>query len=76
MDGGCTFIPEVITVKEDVIDGVCITAVRTCGVVASSSTEVVEVCCVEGMSCDKLEGSRLVWAGFGSEDSMDEVGDG
>ena len=57
-----TFIPKMITVKEDVVDGVAITAVWACDVVVGPTSEVGGVGGIEGMSSDELEGGGLVRA--------------
>ena len=55
-DGGA-FVPEVVTVKEDVVNCVSVTAVRTCGVVAGVCSEARGVGGVEGVSGNELEHS-------------------
>ena len=55
LDDGGTFVPKVVTVKEDVVDGVSIAAVRTCGVVPGVRSKARGVGGIEGVSGDKLE---------------------
>ena len=76
MNGGCPFIPEVVTVEEDVVRGVELAAVGTRGVVMGSRSEAVGIVALKSVSCDELEGGGLVGTGVGGEDSADKVGDG
>ena len=55
LDDGRAFVPKVIAVEEDMVDGVLVAAVRACGVVPSVLLEVGGVGGIEGVSYDKLE---------------------
>jgi hypothetical protein len=59
-----------------VVDGIGVATVRACGVVISSDAKAAGVGCIKCMACDELECGRLVQVGIGSEDSLDEVGNG
>jgi hypothetical protein len=71
-DDGGAFVPEVVAVEKDVVDGISIAAVRTCGIVPSICSEARGVGGVEGVSCDELEHGRLVRVGLGGENPIDE----
>ena len=66
------FVPKVITIEEDVIDGVAIAAVRAGGIIAGVGSEASGVVSIEGMTSDELECHRLVCAGLGGENPGDE----
>ena len=76
MYGCCPFVPEVVTVEQNVVRGVEFAAVGTRGVVVGSRSEAVGVVALESVSCDELEGGGLVGTGVGGQDSADKVGDG
>ena len=59
-DNGGLCIPEVVAVEEDVVDGVAIAAMRTCGVIPGILSKAQGICGVKGVSCNDLEGGRLV----------------
>ena len=62
----------VIAVKENVVDGVAIPAVRACGIVISVGPEMGRIVGVESVAGDELKGGRLVCVGLGGENSLDE----
>ena len=57
LDDGGMFVPKVVAVEEDVVNGVLIAAVRTCGVVPGVRSKARGIGGVKGMSSDKLEHS-------------------
>ena len=59
-NNGGSLVPEAVAVEEDVVDGVTVTAMRTCGVVSSVRAKACGVCGIERVSCDYLEGGGLV----------------
>ena len=56
MDDGGLFVPVMVTVEKDVVDGVSVTAMGACGVVPGVPPKVGGVVCVESMSCNELKG--------------------
>ena len=66
-EDGCTFVPKVVTLEEDVVDSVWVTAVRTAGVVSGIGSETGRVAGIKRMSCDELKGGGLVCAGLGGK---------
>ena len=60
VDDGCLLVPKVVTVEQDMVDGVTIFAVRTGDVVIGVLPEAGRVCGIEGVSCDKLKCGGLV----------------
>ena len=68
----CPFVPKMVTLEEDVVDGVEIAAVRTARVVTGVGSETGRVAGVERMSGDGLEGGGLVRTGLGCENPEDE----
>ena len=74
MDDGCSLVPEVVTVEEDVICGVEFAVVGAGSVVLGSRSKAVGVIALKRVSCDELEGGGLVLAGGGGKDTADEVG--
>ena len=55
LDDSGVFVPVVIALEEDVVDGVSVAAVGACGVVPSIPLKVGGVVGVECMSSDELE---------------------
>ena len=66
-EDGCLFVPKMVTLEEDVVDSVWVTAVRTAGVVSGICSETSQVAGVKSMSSDELKGGGLVSAGLGCE---------
>ena len=55
LEDGCPFVPEVVTLEEDVVNGVKVAAMRTACVVSGVGLETGRVAGVESMSSDELE---------------------
>ena len=61
-----------VTIEEDVVNGVAIAAVWAGGVVTGVGSEAGRVAGVEGMAGDELKRSGLVCAGLGSENPLNK----
>ena len=59
-EDGCSFVPKVVAVEEDMIDGVAVAAVRTGDVISGILAKAGGVCGIKSVSCDDLEGGGLV----------------
>ena len=40
MNGGCSFIPKMVAIEEDMVDGVSVTTVRAGGVIVGTGMEL------------------------------------
>ena len=56
LDNGGAFIPVVVTVEKDMVHGVTVAAVGTCGVVPSVPLKMGGVVGVEGVPSNELKG--------------------
>jgi hypothetical protein len=61
-----------VTIEEDVVDGVLFTAVWAGGIVPGIGSEAGGVAGVECVAGDELKSSRLVCAGLGGENPLDK----
>jgi hypothetical protein len=66
------FVPKVIAVEEDVVDGVAIAAMWAGGVVISVGSKAGRVASVESVAGDELKCGGLVCVGLGGENPFDE----